>query len=170
MRARAANGTQGTGLASDQTLKFPLLHDFGSLDPGTSDMESDQEIEQNMFDGLVKFDNNYNIIPDLAIFVPEPADNALTYTFQLRHNVTFSNGDPFTSRDVLYSWNRAAAMRGSYAMNLGAVAGYQKVSQNTTSGAALEALLEKNDPSVILTGLTAPDDYTVNVKLSSAAG
>lgn len=165
-----ANTTQSTSLAADQTLKFPLLQEFTSLDPGTSDMESDQEIEQNLFDGLVKFDNNYNIIPDLAISVPEPADNGLTYTFQLRHNVTFSNGDPFTSRDVLYSWNRAAAMQGSYAMNLGAIDGYQKVSQNTTSGAVLEALLEKNDPSVILTGLIAPDDYTVKVKLSSAAG
>src|SRR5207245_6120956 len=41
---------------------------------------------------------------------------------------------------------------------------------NTASGAALEALLEKNDPSVTLTGLTAPDASTVLVKMSAPAG
>jgi oligopeptide transport system substrate-binding protein len=162
--------TQPTTLAADQTLRFPVLHDFETLDPGISDAETDMEIEQNMFDGLVKFDNNLNIVPDLAMSVPQPADNGLTYTFQLRHDVTFSNGDKFTSKDVLYSWNRAAAMQGSYAINLSAIDGYANVSQNTAGGAALEALLEKKDPSVTLTGLTAPDDYTVKVKLSSPAG
>ena len=147
-----------------------MLHDFGTLDPALSDAETDMEIQQNLFNGLIKVDNNLNIVADLATSVPQPADNGLTYTFQLRHDVIFSNGDKLTSKDVLYSWNRAAAMQGSYATNLAAIEGYAKVAQNTASGSALQALLEKNDPSVILTGLTAPDDYTVKVKLSLAAG
>jgi ABC-type oligopeptide transport system substrate-binding subunit len=165
-----SGGTQPTRLAADQTLKFPLLHDFGTLDPAISDAETDLEIQQNLFNNLVKFDNNLNIVADLAISVPQPADSGLTYTFQLRHDVTFSNGDKLTSKDVLYSWNRAAAMQGSYATNLSAIDGYAKVAQNTATGVALQALLEKNDPSVTLTGLTAPDDFTVKVKLSLAAG
>jgi oligopeptide transport system substrate-binding protein len=165
-----SGGTQPTRLAADQTLKFPLLHDFGTLDPAISDAETDLEIQQNLFNNLVKFDNNLNIVADLAISVPQPADSGLTYTFQLRHDVTFSNGDKVTSKDVLYSWNRAAAMQGSYATNLSAIEGYAKVAQNTATGVALQALLEKNDPSVTLTGLTAPDDFTVKVKLSLAAG
>ena len=169
--AGCQSGTTPTSqLAADQTLKFPALNDFVNLDPASSDAETDMEIEQNLFNGLVKFDNNLNIVADLATSVPQPADSGLVYTFQLRHDVTFSNGDKFTSKDVLYSWNRAAAMQGSYATNLAAIDGYSKVAQNTASGAALQALLEKNDPSVILTGLTAPDDYTVNVTLSLAAG
>jgi oligopeptide transport system substrate-binding protein len=128
------------------------------------------EIQQNLFDNLVKFDNNLNLVPDLATAVPQPAADGLTYTFQLRHDVTFSNGDKFTSRDVLYSWNRAAAMQGAYASNLSAIDGYTTVATNTATGGALEALLEKRDTSVTLTGLTAPDDYTVKVKLSSPAG
>ena len=169
--AGCQSGTTPTSqLAADQTLKFPALNDFVNLDPALSDAETDMEIQQNLFNGLVKFDNNLNIVADLATSVPQPADSGLVYTFQLRHDVTFSNGDKFTSKDVLYSWNRAAAMQGSYATNLAAIDGYSKVAQNTASGAALEALLEKNDPSVILTGLTAPDDYTVNVTLSLAAG
>ena len=171
MLAACQSGSTPTAkLAADQTLKFPALNDFVNLDPALSAAETDMEIQQNLFNGLVKFDNNLNIVADLATSVPQPADSGLVYTFQLRHDVTFSNGDKFTSKDVLYSWNRAAAMQGSYATNLAAIDGYSKVAQNTASGAALEALLEKNDPSVILTGLTAPDDYTVNVTLSLAAG
>src|ERR1700682_4984874 len=121
-----------------------------------------------MFDGLVKFDENLNIVPDLASAVPT-ADSSGNYTFTLRKDATFSNGDPFTSKDVLYSWNRAAAMQGAYATNLSPIDGYGTVSSNTASGAALEALLEKNDPSVSMTGLTAPDPYTVNAQLSHPA-
>jgi oligopeptide transport system substrate-binding protein len=164
------NGNTSTSLASNQTLSFPILSDFGTLDPAIADAETDTEISQNMFDGLVKFDENLNIVPDLATAVPTADSTGLNYTFTLRHDVKFSNGDLFTSKDVLYSWNRAAAMQGGYATNLSAIDGYSTVSNNTASGAALETLLEKNDPSVIMTGLTAPDPYTVKVKLATPAG
>ena len=161
---------QSSNLAANQTLTFPILADFGTLDPAVSDAETDQEIQQNMFDGLVKFDNNLTVVPDIAASMPTVAADGLTYTFKLRTDVTFSNGDKVTSKDVLYSWNRSAAMQGAYATNLSAIDGYDKVSKNTASGAALEALLEKNDPSVTLTGLTAPDTSTVVVKMSAPAG
>ncbi|TMD90253.1 MAG: peptide ABC transporter substrate-binding protein [Chloroflexi bacterium] len=161
---------QSSNLASNQTLTFPILADFGTLDPAVSDAETDQEIQQNMFDGLVKFDNNLNVVPDIAASMPTVSSDGKTYTFKLRTDVTFSNGDKVTSKDVLYSWNRSAAMQGAYATNLSAIEGYDKVSKNTASGAALEALLEKNDPSVTLTGLTAPDASTVMVKLANPAG
>src|SRR5215831_984625 len=168
--AACGGGNQSSSLASDQTLNFPILSDFGTLDPAVADAETDQEIQQNLFDGLVKFDENLSIVPDLATAVPQASADGLTYVFHLRQDVTFSNGDKFTSKDVLYSWNRAAAFQGSYATNLAAIAGYTTVAGNKASGAALESLLEKNDPSVTMTGLTAPDPYTVQVKLSAPAG
>lgn len=164
-------GGGGSTLAADQTLKFPILGDFGTLDPAQLNAETDSEIAQNVQNGLVKFDNNLNIVPDIAASMPTVSSDGLTYTFKLRSDVTFSNGDKVTSADVLYSWNRAAAEQGAYAGNLAAIDGYAKVSTNTvTSGAPLEALLEKNDPSVTLSGLSAPDAQTVVVKLSSPAG
>src|SRR6267143_5349288 len=92
----------GTSLAADQPLRFPILDDFGTLDPGIADAETDQEIQQNMFNGLTKFDNNLNVVPDLASKMPDISADGLTYTFTLRHDVTFSNSDKFTSKDVLY--------------------------------------------------------------------
>jgi oligopeptide transport system substrate-binding protein len=162
--------TQPTGLASNQALRFPIQHDVSTLDPAMIDSEPEAEIAHNLFDGLLKYDSNLNISPDIAAAMPTISTDGTTYTFKLRTDVTFSNGDKVTSKDVLYSWNRAAAMQGPYAVNLSAILGYDKVSANQATGPALEALLEKNDPSVTMSGLTAPDDATVVVKLTGAAG
>src|ERR1035437_5966305 len=166
--------TTGTGLAADQTLRFPLLDDYATLDPAVADAETDQEIGQNMFNGLVNFDNNLNVVPDIASAMPTVSADGLTYTFPLRKDVTFSNGDKVTSKDVLYSWNRAASMSGaygtSYGGNLSPITGYSTASKNKAVGAALETLLEANDPSVTMSGLTAPDAYTVVAKLTAPAG
>lgn len=157
-------------LASAQTLTFPIQHDVTTLDPAMIDSEPESSIGQNLFDGLLKFDINMNVVPDIASALPKLTPDGLTYTFTLRDDVTFSNGDKVTSQDVLYSWNRAAAMQGPYAPNLAAIAGYTTVSANQVSGAALETLLEKKDASVTLSGLSAPDDQTVVVRLSSQSG
>jgi oligopeptide transport system substrate-binding protein len=161
---------QPTGLATDQALRFPIQHDVSTLDPAMIDSETEAEIAHNLFDGLLKYDSNLNISPDIAAAMPAVSPDGTTYTFKLRTDVVFSNGDKVTSKDVLYSWNRAAAMQGPYSVNLSAILGYEKVSANQTTGAALETLLEKNDPSVTMSGLTAPDDVTVVVKLTGAAG
>jgi ABC-type oligopeptide transport system substrate-binding subunit len=169
-----SNGSGGsatpTSLATDQTLRFPIQHDVSSMDPAMIDSEAEAEIAQNLFDGLLKFDGNLNVVPDIALSMPAISTDGATYTFKLRQDVSFSNGDALTAKDVLYSWNRAAAMQGPYATNLSAITGYDQVATNQVSGAALEALLEKNDPSVTMSGLTAPDDFTVVVKLTGAAG
>src|SRR5579864_1580792 len=133
-------GGTSTTLASDQTLKFPILGDFGTLDPGQLNAETDSEIAQNVFNGLLKFDNNLNIVPDIASAMPTVSSDGLTYTFKLRSDVTFSNGDKVTSKDVLYSWNRAAALQGGYAYLMTPIVGYDKVSQNTASSTKLESL------------------------------
>jgi oligopeptide transport system substrate-binding protein len=162
------SSTTGTQLAADQTLNFPLLGDFGSLDPGVFDAETDSEIAQNIFSGVVRFDDNLNVVPDLASSMPTVSSDGLTYTFPLRHNATFSNGDKITADDVIYSWTRAAAMQNPYAGNFAPVVGYAAISKNTLTGAALEKALE--DGTVKLSGLSKTDDYTVVAKLSAPAG
>lgn len=157
-------------LASVQTLRFPIQEDFVNLDPAMIGTESDAEIAHNLFNGLVRYDNLMNVVPDIALRLPIISTDGLTYLFNLRQDVTFSNGDKVTSKDVVYSWNRAAAMQGPYAINLSAIAGYDMVAANQVLGPALETLLEKQDPSVTMSGLNAPDDYTLVVKLTSPAG
>lgn len=170
-----SNGNQqSTQLAADQTLTFPIFGDFTTLDPGRIDSETDAEVAQNLFDGLLKFDNNLKTVPDIAQSMPDVSSDGLTYTFHLRKDVKFSNGDPVTAKDVLYSWNRGAVLQGSYSTNMSAIDGYDAVAKYSVGDQAqLETLLENHDPAVSMSGLTAPDGmdgFTVKVKLSAAAG
>jgi oligopeptide transport system substrate-binding protein len=172
--AACSNGSGGvaapTSLATDQTLRFPIQSDVTTLDPAMIQGETEAQLAHNLFNGLLRFDGTLNVVPDIAESMPTISADGLTYAFKLRQDVTFSNGDRVTSRDVLYSWNRAAAMQGPFATNLSVIAGYERVATNQASGAALEALLEKDDPAVTMSGLGAPNDSTVVVRLTNAAG
>ena len=88
------------------------------------DAEVDTELMQNVFDNLWRFDDKLNIVPDIATAVPTQANggisaDGLTYTVHLNPAAKFSNGDPVTSKDVLYSWNRAAALHGAIRLDPG---------------------------------------------------
>ena len=135
--AAACGGSSGaasssSGLAGSQVLKYPVFQNPGTWDPGEADAEVDTEFMQNVFDNLWRFDDSLNIVPDIATAVPTAANggissDGLTYTVNLNHNATFSNGDKVTAEDVLYSWDRAVALQGPYSSNLSAIAGYAAV-------------------------------------------
>lgn len=59
------------------------------------------EVNFNIFDGLVDFDESFRIVPRLAKSWNNP--DKLTWRFNLRENVKFHNGYNFTSEDVKYS-------------------------------------------------------------------
>ena len=152
--------TQGDKLAADQSLRFPLNDDIGSFDPAFINAAVDSAFAQNLYDGLLKFDDNLNIVPDIAKEIPTTANggvssDGLTYTFKLRNDVKFSNGDKVTAKDFIYSWSRAARRQGDYASDLDHVVGYKAVKAKTAT---------------TLSGMTAPDDYTLKVQLTEPAG
>ena len=64
--ACASSTPSSGGLASSQVLKFPVYQNPGTFDPAQADAEVDTEIMQNVFDNLWRFDNNLNIVPDIA--------------------------------------------------------------------------------------------------------
>src|SRR2546430_10287783 len=124
--------TQGTQLAADQTLRFPLNDDIGSFDPAFINAAVDSAFAQNLYDGLLKLDDNLNIVPDIAKEVPSTTNggissDGMTYTFKLRNDVKFSNGDKVTAQDVIYSLNRAAKAQGDYASDPDHLVGYKDV-------------------------------------------
>jgi len=144
----------GENLASDQTLSFPLVDDVGNLDPAQMSAAVDIDVFRNTYNGLYKFDNSLNEVPDIADGQPQISSDGLTYTFKMKQNVKFSNGDPVKSDDFIFSWNRAAAMQGDYASVFAPVAGYDDVA----AGKATQ-----------MTGLKKIDDYSFSATLSSPA-
>jgi oligopeptide transport system substrate-binding protein len=189
LTAAACGSTSSTTstktLASSQVLKFPVFQDPGTWDPGEMDAEVDTELMQNVFDNLWKFNDQLQIVPDIATTVPTTANggisaDGMTYTIHLNPAAKFSNGDAVTSKDVLYSWNRAVALHGAYSSILSAIAGYGAV--QTAAGAPpssgtpttfqgnIEKQLAAGNSSFMMSGLTATDPETVQVKLSSGCG
>mgnify|MGYP006324004909 FL=1 len=75
-----------------------------SYDPATTHNSGDKLV----FSGLVSFDPNLNLTPDLAESWEISADGVV-YTFHLRQNAKFHNGRAVTAQDVIYSWQRAAS-------------------------------------------------------------
>jgi len=150
--------TTSSNLAADQTLRFPSDSDIGTLDPAQINAETDVELYQNLFDGLLKFDDKLNPVPDIATKLPDISSDGLTYTFKLNPNAKFWNGDPVTATDFIYSFSRAAAEGGNaYGTDLDHVVGYDKVSADTNWPADKQ----------MLSGMTAPDDHTLVIKLIS---
>jgi len=70
---------------------------------------------QCMYDSLVIYGEDGSFIPVLATAVPTVAnglisEDGLTYTFQIRDDVTFHNGDLMTPEDVEYSIERTMVL------------------------------------------------------------
>lgn len=125
-----------------------------TLDPAlTGDSTSIGYVLQ-IFSGLVRLDTNLEPIGDIAQDWQISSDG-LTYTFDLRHGVTFQDGRKVTAADFKYSWERACnPATGSQTAStyLGDILGVNEM----LSGVAQS-----------LSGVQALDDYTLKVTLAN---
>lgn len=97
---------------------------------------------------LYEMDHNYELVPVLAESY-EASEDGLTYTFKLRSDVTFHNGDTFTSEDVKYTyeWIMDEANASTRIANFGLVES-----------------VEAPDETTVVVTLTEPDvTFMVNV-------
>ena len=83
--------------------------DPGTIDPADSYDSTRGDYIENIFDTLFRYEANeqgvLSLEPRLALGF-SLSEDGLTYTFELRQGVFFSNGDPMTSEDVRFSWCR----------------------------------------------------------------
>jgi oligopeptide transport system substrate-binding protein len=95
--------------ASQQVLNmgfFNGVSDNKTFDPALSTDTNSIAAIYLVFTGLVQFDHNLKIQPQLASSY-DLASDGLTWTFHLRPNQKFSDGTPLNTADVVYSINRA---------------------------------------------------------------
>ncbi|MCB1387542.1 MAG: ABC transporter substrate-binding protein [Rhodobacteraceae bacterium] len=76
-----------------------------TLDPLNQSNHDAMAVSQLIYQNLLEVDVDGNLVPQLAVALPEISDDKLTYTFRLREGVTFQNGAPFTAHDVKYSYD-----------------------------------------------------------------
>ncbi len=90
----------------DQIVRINIGTDPETLDPGVSTGIPEANVELNLFEGLMRLDKDGRPIPGMAAAPPEVKDNGTTYIFKLR-DAKWSNGDPVTAEDFVWSWKRA---------------------------------------------------------------
>ena len=77
-----------------------------SMDPAIVRESTSHFFVSHVFSGLVRFDSNLVVQPDLAEWVVD--DTGTVYTFTLREGITFHDSHPITAADFKYSIERAS--------------------------------------------------------------
>lgn len=96
----------GPQLHKTQELTFNLVQEPKSIDPNLTNAVIEATIVLNTFEGLTKLGPNDAPLPGVAEKWDISKDG-LVYTFHLRKNAKWSNGDPVTAQDFEFSWKRA---------------------------------------------------------------
>lgn len=125
--------------AFGDTVIEGVIGDATTLIPVLASDSSSHAIAAQIYNGLVKYDKNLNIVGDLAERIYVSADG-LRLTFFLRRGVKWHDGYPFTARDVLYT--------------------YRVVVDPNTPTAYSEDFRQ-------VKSISAPDEYTVTVTYAS---
>lgn len=95
--------------ASAQTVTVGLFQDPPHLDPALSTATSEYVVLNQIFDTLLTFDENGDVAPNLATSW-EISEDGLTYSFELRDDVTFHDGTPFDAEAMKFSLERTMNM------------------------------------------------------------
>ena len=90
---------------SGGTLVAAWAQDPVGLDPHITSAYSSYQVLENVLDTLVELDAEQNVQPSLATDWSVSEDGT-EWTFELREDVAFSNGRPFTAEDVVYTYER----------------------------------------------------------------
>ena len=90
--------------ASAVELKWAAQNDILTLDPHAQNHATTNNMVSHAYEPLVRFDKNYKVEPALA--TSWQSTSPTTVRFNLRKNVKFQDGTPFTADDVLFSFDR----------------------------------------------------------------
>ena len=88
-------------------LVFVSRADVFTLDPQRMSYLQDFRLGDAIYEGLVRWDNVSRAVIPAACESWSVSDDGLVYTFHLRPDARWSNGDPLTAHDFVYTWRRA---------------------------------------------------------------
>lgn len=99
-----ANGETPKASGDDDTLKFALSVDFNRVDTLIAYHDELNILVNSVTEGLFYYDENSEVQPLLVSSYTQPDDT--TYIYEIRDDVTFSDGSKLTAEDVEFSLNR----------------------------------------------------------------
>ena len=151
----AGSDASGSAQASASDLNVMLETPVESLDPQQATDGTSFEVIADYTDGLMQMDADGKSVPAIAESYDVSTDG-LTYTFHLRKDAKWSNGDPVTAADFVFGWQRAVdpSVASEYAYMLSDIGQVKN---------AAEIIAGKKDKAEL--GVKAVDDTTLEVDL-----
>lgn len=146
----------GTVLADKQEIALNNGDEPASLDPNKVEGVPEAQVIRQLFEGLVTVDADGNDVPGVAESWQSPPDYK-TWTFKLRPDAKWSNGDPVTAQDFVYSWQRLADPK--------TASPYSSFLTYLQLENAQDIIDGKKAPSGL--GVKATDDHTLVLTLSN---
>ncbi|CAL9383692.1 Oligopeptide-binding protein AppA [Streptomyces sp. enrichment culture] len=99
--ACSAPGGSGDGKGGAESVVIGVASEPDTLSPL---LGYGKDGNSKIFDGLLARDTDLKLKPALAKALPEIGDGGRTYTYTLREGVKFSDGEPLTAEDVVYTY------------------------------------------------------------------
>lgn len=115
--------------AQAKTFKFAFQGDLSSLDPHSLNESFLLGTLANVYEGLVLYDDNMQIIPGLAESWENISPNEWKYN--LRKGIKFHEGQDFTADDVIFSWQRVLSEGSDQKARAGKVSNIRKIDDHT---------------------------------------
>lgn len=160
-KSDSSNGEKSGEEQSDgkKVLNLNNNEEPGSLHPGKAQGTHDSWILEHAFEGLTKKTPEGEIVEGMAKDW-EVSDDGITWTFHLRDDVKWSNGDPVTAHDFEYAWKHVLnpETASDYAYQMYYLEGGEEY--NSSENKDEYAELEEN------VGVKALDDHTLEVNLA----
>ena len=155
--AAGTHPVTGEALADDQTFTYSLLDEFTTADPQMVEDVSGSYFVRDLFEGLMNQDADGNLIPGVATgYTTNDAKDV--YTFTLRDNARWSDGNPVTAHDFVYAWRRLAdpATASPYSW-------FADIMALENVGAVMSG---ESPPEAL--GIRALDNHTLEVRLTAS--
>ncbi|MGI5978392.1 MAG: peptide ABC transporter substrate-binding protein [Oscillospiraceae bacterium] len=174
----AANGTATTG-EKDFDLAICVASEPETIDPALNSAVDGAIMLCHFDEGLVKWVDDGKGNAKLEMGQAETmdkvvnSDGTVTYTFKLRDDIKWSDGEPVKASDFVYSWQRLVDHNTAspYNYQLDMVKGYSEIAEGTPTGNKIKDEdgndvdeLSYADASTL--AVSAPDDKTFVVTLS----
>jgi peptide/nickel transport system substrate-binding protein len=117
--------------AQDQSIVVASYSEANSLDPQATDDDAQYPVLWRVYESLVDFDREGNVVPLLAAELPKRIDDT-TWEVDLLPDVTFSDGQPFTADSAVASIERIIDPDyGSQLTEIETIKGAEKVDADT---------------------------------------
>jgi peptide/nickel transport system substrate-binding protein len=110
-------------------LKWAAQNDILTLDPHSQNHATTNSILQHTYEGLTRYTKDYKIEPCLAVSWKQLSDTH--WRFNLRKDVKFHDGSPFSADDVVFSFGRIQQKQGTMQIYVTGVKEVVKVDDHT---------------------------------------